>query len=450
MIVTTQVNSLQRRTIRLIKYLPPIGGRKGCVMSKRSRLIERFIKYTTFDTRSDPESTTTPSTKGQLELARVVADDLKNAGVKDVMLSEEGYIYGTIESNLQDSKPAKGKVPTIGLLSHLDTANEAPGNNVKARFIENYPGGDILFPANPNVRLTEEIAPNLKKCKGKTIITSDGTTLLGCDDKAGVSILVELVHYLKENPTVQHGKIRIGIIPDEEIGVGTEKLDLKKFGADVAYTLDGTELGEIHVESFNAYMGKIEVEGNAAFPGYGKGIYLNATQVLSKFISKMEDRRWPQNAAGRDPIWWIDKFNGGVAKADATVYLRGFSIDEIEDQKKALNKLKDEVLKEFPKAKINIDVNETYKNYKCELDKDKRIVGYAEEAMKKIGITPIHNFVRGGNDSCHLCFSGLLSTNLFIGMQNMHSLIEWTCAEWVEASFATVVSLLGVWVEYSK
>ena len=418
-------------------------------MGDTKRLIDTFIKYTKVDTKCDPDSKSSPSSPGQLDLQKIVAEDLKEAGVADLEVLPDGFIYGTIPSNVPDSHPAKGKVPTIGLLAHLDTANEAPGKDVKAQFIENYQGQDIKFPGNPELTLNADVAPYLKECKGHTIITSDGTTLLGADDKAGLAVLVELARYYKDNTEDLHGKIRIAIIPDEEIGVGTEKLDLKKYGADIAYTLDAGEMGEIDVESFNGFMGKITVEGYAAFPGYGKGIYVNAIQVLSKMIEKMENRRWPQNAAGRDPIWWIQSMSGEVAKAEAAVYLRDFDLDGIEEQKKLLAGIKEEVQKEFPKAKINIDINETYKNYKYELDKDPRIVAYAEEAMKNVGIEPKKNFVRGGNDSCHLCFSGLLSTNIFVGMQNMHSFMEWCTVETIENSLKTVISLAKVWVEKS-
>lgn len=418
-------------------------------MADRKRLIDTFIKYTKIDTMADPESKSSPSTPGQLELQKIVVEDLKAAGVTELEASNDGFIYATIPSNLPDGHPAKGKVPTLGFLAHLDTANEASGKNVKAQFIENYQGGDITFPGNPELKLNSDVAPYLKKCVGHTIITSDGTTLLGADDKAALAVLVELVHHYRENPEDLHGKIRMAIIPDEEIGVGTEKLDLKKYGADIAYTLDAGEMGEIDVESFNGFMGKITVEGYAAFPGYGKNIYINAIQVISKIIAKMEGKRWPQNAAGRDPIWWIQSVTGEVSRAEAAVYLRDFDIDGIETQKKILAGIKEEVAKEFPKAKINIDISETYKNYKYELEKDPRIVEYAEEAMERIGLKPKRNFVRGGNDSCHLCFSGLLSTNIFVGMQNMHSLMEWTSVETVESSLETVISLAKVWVEKS-
>ena len=413
----------------------------------RDRLISRFLKYTKVDTQAACDAETTPSSPGQLELARIVAEDLKAAGFSDVELDAQGFLFGTLHENIPNSHPAKGKTPTIGFLSHFDTATEVSGRNVKARLVENYDGGEITYPANPSLKLTPEISPALKNCVGHTVITSDGTTLLGGDDKAGLSVIVEMGHHFKENPSLPHGKIRVAIIPDEEIGVGTEKLDLKKFGVDFAYTIDGGETGLIDVESFNGFMGKVEVEGCAAFPGYGKGQYTNAAQVLSRFVAAMPAERWPQNCDGRQPIWWVERMEGTTSKASTAIYLRDFDLEGIEEAKGILESIRKDVMKEFPKAKISIDINETYRNYRYELDRDPRVVAYAEEAMKRVGIAPKRNFVRGGNDSCHLCFAGLLSTNLFIGMQNMHSLMEWNTVESIEAALKTVVSLAGVWVD---
>lgn len=415
----------------------------------RDRLIERFFTYTRVDTRSDPESKSTPSTPGQLALAKIVAEDLRLAGVADVEMTEEGFVFGTIPGNLPAGHPATGKVPALGFLAHLDTANEAPGADVKPRLLENYQGGEIRFPKNPDLVLSPDNTPYLNRCIGHTIITADGTTLLGGDDKAAIAMLVELAHAYREDPSLAHGKIRLAIIPDEEIGIGTEKLDLTKFGTDIAYTFDGGEMGEIDIESFNGFMGKIEVEGYAAFPGYGKGVYLNAIQVLSKFIAAMDERRWPQNAAGRDPIWWIQSMTGEVARAEAAVYLRDFDLEGIEQQKRLLADVRQQILKAFPKAKIAIDIRETYRNYKFLLEKDPRVVAYAEEAIRAAGIEPKKNYIRGGNDACHLCAKGLISTNLFIGMQNMHSLTEWNTVETIEAALRTAVSLCDVWVEHS-
>ncbi len=412
-------------------------------------LLERFIKYAKIDTQAVPDKGKIPSSEGQLELANIVVQDLKEAGVVDIRMTEQGYVYGTIPSNIPAGHPAYGRVPTIGFVSHLDTAMECPGKNVKPQIIKKYGGEDIVLPGNPELILKVDEEPELKKCMGHTIITSDGTTLLGVDDKAGIAVIVEMAHYFKENPDKLHGKIRIGIMPDEELGIGAENLDLKEFGADFAYTLDGGGLGEIDIESFNGYKGKITVEGYAAFPGYGKGIYLNATKILSEFVSMMKEEMWPQNCDGRQGIWWVDAFNGGVANAELYVYLRDFELEGIKEKEKLLNEIKEKLLKKYPKAKIDINISETYKNYKYELDKDKRVVQYAEEAMKRIGIKPIHHSVRGGNDSCHLCFSGLLSTNLFVGMQRMHSLKEWCSLQVMEKAVETIISLVNVWTEKS-
>ena len=406
-------------------------------------LLDRFLKYVKVDTQAVHDQKQIPSSPGQLELAKLVVEDLKNAGLQDVKMTPEGYIYGTIPSN------SPSKTPTLGFISHLDTAAECSGKNVKPQIINNYDGKDIPLKGNPELVLKVSEEPELKKCVGHTIITTDGTTLLGCDDKAGIAALVEMAHYFKDHPDKPHGPIKIGIMPDEELGIGTEKLDLKEFGADFAYTVDGGSLGEIDTESFNGYRGKVTVEGYAAFPGYGKGIYLNAAKVLSEFVAMMPENIWPENCDGRQGIWWVDDFKGGTANAEMTVYLRDFDVEGIKEKEKILDGIKDKVLKKYPKAKINVNISETYKNYRYELDKDKRVVEYAEEAMKRIGLTPAHHSVRGGNDSCHLCFSGLLSTNLFIGMQRMHSLKEWASLNVMEKAVETLVSLTNVWYEKS-
>lgn len=413
-------------------------------MTTKDRLLERFLKYVKVDTKVIPDAPKIPSSPGQLELAKTVVEDLKQAGVQDIKMTEQGYIYGTIPSN------ASHNVPTIGFVTHLDTAAECSGKDVKPQIIKNYEGKDIPLPGNKELTLKVSEEPELKKCVGHTIITTDGTTLLGADDKAGIAAVIEMAHYFKDNPDKKHGKIRIGVMPDEELGIGAEHLDLKEFNADFAYTVDGGGLGEIDTESFNGYKGKVTVEGYAAFPGYGKGIYLNATKILSDFVAAMQEDMWPENCEGRQGIWWVDAFKGDVAHAEMVVYLRDFDLEGIKDKEKTLNTIKDKLLKKYPKAKINVDIGETYKNYRYELDKDKRVVEYAEEAIKRIGLKPKHNSVRGGNDSCHLCFSGLLSTNLFIGMQRMHSLKEWVSLDVMEKAVENLIALVGVWHDKSK
>jgi len=261
---------------------------------------------------------------------------------------------------------------------------------------------------------------------------------------------VELAYFLQENPEKLHGDLRLAIIPDEEIGVGAHRLDLKKFGADFAYTIDGGSLGEIDFESFNGFQGKIKVKGNAVFPGYGKGTYLNAIQVLAEFISDMSPKLWPQYCEGRQGIWWIDKFKGDTAQAEAKIFLRDFEISGIESMKRMLNDLKDIISKKYPKAKIEITIQETYRNYKDHLNKDPRVVEYAKKAIQQAGITPKPNSVRGGNDACGLCANGLLSTNLFAGAHQMHSYLEWTSLEVMQKAVEAIANLAEVWVQENK
>lgn len=411
-------------------------------MINKKALLDRFLKYVKIDTQVVPDAPKVPSSAGQFELARIVTEDMKNAGVQDVVINEKCYLLGTIPAN-----PKFANKPVVGFLAHFDTAAEVSGKDVKPRIIENYQGQKITFTANPDMSLDPAELPALAACKGHTIITADGTTLLGGDCKAGIAAIVEMAQYFKDHPEAPHGKIRVCIIPDEESGIGAEQLDLKEFGVNVAYTVDGGAPGEIDVESFNGFKGKVTIKGNAAFPGYGKGVYLNAARVLSEFVAKMNDNMWPENCEGRQPIWWVDDFKGRTADAEVVVYLRNFDLDDIERQKAILNDVKKDVLKKFPKAKIDIDISKTYLNYKLELDKDKRVVSFAEEAATRIGLKPSHKYVRGGNDSCHLCFSGLISTNLFVGMDCMHSLREWMSLDVMAKASENLVALSGVWAE---
>lgn len=413
-------------------------------------MLKDFLRYLAIDTQSSHKTGTVPSTNGQLELAKIVAEDLKDAGAKGVELTEDGFLYAWIEDNIPDDDPIKGRVPTIGFLAHFDTAGELSGADVKPQIIKNYDGSVINYPNNKNLKLEPDADPKLRDCVGHTIVTTDGTTLLGADDKSGIAILVELCRYYRDNPDDLHGTVRIGIIPDEEIGVGTEKLDLDLFAADFAYTIDGGHLGEIDVESFNGYKGTISVRGNVAFPGYGKGIYLSAIQVLSKIIAMMDEKLWPQNAEEREGIWWIQSISGSVEKADAEIYLRDFELEGINTKIDRLEEIKKHVLSEYPKSEINIEIKEQYKNYRFNLEKDERVVSFAEDAMKRAGIKPNRKYLRGGNDSCHLCEKGLLSTNLFAGSENPHSLKEWASIEVMEAALKTVIELVEQWTVHSE
>lgn len=416
----------------------------------KERLLANFLRYVKVDTKVAPDAGKTPTSPGQLELAKIVRQDLKNAGVEELSLTDTGYLVATIRSNIPSTHPAYGNVPTIGLVTHFDTAAEVSGANVKPQIIKNYQGEPLKYPGNPELSLDSTEAPKLNDCIGHTLITSDGTTLLGGDDKAGVAALVEIAHYLKNHPEHLHGTVKLGIMPDEEIGVGAELLDLENFGAQFVYTLDGSGMGEIDVESFNGYKGKITFKGNAAFPGYGKGVYLNASRVMADFVAAMEEGCWPENCEERQGIWWVDDLKGSTSEAELTVFLRDFDVEGIKEKERKLQAVREKILARYPKAAIDISIGETYKNYKCELDRDKRVVDYAFEAVEKVGLTPRKMYVRGGNDSCHFCFKGVLSTNLFIGMEQMHSLKEWISLEVMEKGTETALMLLQVWVDHCR
>lgn len=412
-------------------------------MINKERILNDFLDFVKIDTSSDPNAKTIPSTPGQMELAKIVASKFEEAGISENRLTENGFLFGTIPSNLPSGK----NVPVIGFLSHFDTTYEVDGKNVKPQVIRNYSGDGIEFSGNTSLSITAKENPNLAKCVGHTIITSDGTTLLGGDCKMGIAIMLEVARYFQENQSAHHGKIRLSIVPDEETALGFDKFDVKEFGANIAYTLDGLFLGDMDIESINASKASISVKGNTVYPGYGKGIYLNTNKILCEFVTEMVNVPWPENSEGKEPYWWIENLKGSSGAAEVTVFMRSFDLDQLSGQATELYKIKDHLLKKHPMVKIEIAVSEMYRNYKEHLDKDKRVVEYAKEAMRNRGITPNPLSLRGGNDACHLCAEGIIATNLFIGMQNFHSLKEWISLEVAEKSAETVIELCKIWGE---
>lgn len=410
-------------------------------MINKERMLNDFLAFVKIDTTSALGTGTLPSTPGQMKLAKIIASKFEEVGIKEIKLTENGFLFGTLPSNLPQDKVATA----IGFLAHFDTSSSVSGKDVKPQVIKNYQGQDITFSGKPSLALTVKENGNLAKCMGHTIITSDGTTLLGGDCKMGIAIMLEVARCFKENPSVQHGKIRFSIVPDEETTLGFEKFDVREFGVKIAYTLDGSFLGDVDIESINASIAKITVKGNSVYQGYGKGIYLNASKVLCEFVTEMTAIPWPEDSEKREPYWWAENFNGTSETAAMGVFLRDFDPDGLKKQEIELNKIRDKILKKYPKAKINIAVSEMYRNYKEILNKDKRVLEYAKEAMKSCGIIPNPISVRGGNDACHLCQEGVISTNIFIGMQHLHSFREWISLEVAEKSAETVVELCKIW-----
>ncbi len=406
------------------------------------KLLERFIRYVKIDTQSDDMSTTAPSTKKQFDLLRLLEKELKALGLKEISLSKHGVLMASLPAT-------KGceKAPVIGYIAHVDTAPDASGKNVKPIIHKNYNGRDIKLPGNPKEVLKVKEYPNLKKVKGHTVITTDGTTLLGADDKAGVAIIMSLLDYYKAHPEVAHGKIRIGFTPDEEVGRGTENFDVKKFGANFAYTIDGAELGEIEDSTFCAACATVTVKGVIIHPGYAKNKMVNATRILSHLIAKLPLNEAPETTEKLQGFYHPYDISGDVTESKVKILLRDFDLKGIEKKSRFLKKLCKEIEKKFKGVKIELEIKEQYKNMKYALKKDPRVVNYAIEATQSAGVKPKLTAIRGGTDGSRLSFMGLLTPNIWDGGQNFHSIREWVSLEWMQKAVETLVVLSSIWAK---
>lgn len=418
-------------------------------MAKRETLLDRFCKYVKVDTQSDEKSETSPSTEKQKDLARILVADLKDAGLEDAVMDDFGYVMATMPSNIPAGHPAHGKVPTIGFLAHMDTYHEVSGANVKPQVIRNYNGKDITLPGDQSITLRVDEEAMLRQCKGMTVITTDGTTLLGADDKAGVAEIVEAMWRLKEDPKRLHGKIRVAFTTDEEVGRGTEHFDVKRFNADYAYTIDGSQPGEIEDETFCADSAIVTITGADVHPGYAKGKMVNAMRVASDLIMTLPQHRTPETTEKREGYLHPLTIEGNVSQAKIHFLVRDFSVDGLEELESVLKHAASFVARKYRDAKIDVEVKESYRNMKYAIEKDSRVVAYAEEALTRAGIAPLKTSIRGGTDGARLSFEGLLTPNLFDGSMNFHSKKEWTTLEWMEKATETILSVLDVWVEKS-
>jgi tripeptide aminopeptidase len=413
----------------------------------RKALLDRFLRYVKVDTRSDESSTTSPSTEKQKDLSRMLVDELRALGCEDAAMNEWGYVFATVPGNLPADHPAAGKVPTIGLIAHVDTYFGTPGADVRPRIIEAYEGGDIVL--NPEQVLTEADSPNLAACKGHTIIHTDGTTLLGADDKAGVAEIMTAVAWMKNHPEFLHGPVRIGFTTDEEVGRGTEHFDVAVFGADYAYTLDGSDLGEIEDETFCADTAVVTVVGHDVHPGYAKDKLVNAVRVAAAVTEGIETRWLPETTEGREPYLHPYIVSGDVSKVELKVLVRAFSVEKLEQREAHLKDVVAKVGERFPKAKISVAIDESYRNMAYKIREDSKVLEYALEAVERIGVTPKRQAIRGGTDGARLSFMGLLTPNVWAGGQNFHSVREWVSLEWMAKAVEATLETLSVWVEKS-
>ena len=411
-------------------------------------ILEHFFRYVKIDTQSQEDVTDRyPSTAKQLDLAKILVKELIDLGLKDAAMDEFGIVMATLPSNLAPTEAAR--IPVIGLIAHLDTSPEVSGKDVKPIIHQNYRGGDIKLPGDPNVIIRQSENPILAEKIGEDIVTSDGTTLLGADDKAGIAEIMSFLSYLQKHPDIKHGTLRIAFTPDEEVGAGTDHFDVKKFGADFAYTVDGETVGEIEIETFNASAGIFTVHGINVHPGYAKGKMVNAIPIAAEIVRLIDREPSPATTEKREGYLHPYVIEGGVEKVTLRVLLRDFDADGIRAKTVRLNEIRDQVASQFPRARIELEVKESYKNMYVKLAENPKVIEYALEATRRAGIQPKTQIIRGGTDGAKLCFLGLPTPNIFTGGHNFHSKQEWISVQDMEKTVATLVNLVQVWVEKS-
>ena len=403
------------------------------------KIAERFIRYARIDTQSDERSTTCPSTAKQFNLTKSLADELNYLGLTKIDIDGNGYLFATIPSNVPYA------VPAIGFIAHIDVSPDAPSENVKPQIVSNYDGGDIVLNAEKNIVLSPADFPELRNYMGQDIITSDGTTLLGADDKAGIAAIMQMVEYVQNNPDFKHGPIKIAFTPDEEIGRGANLFDVKQFGADFAYTVDGGGIGEIEYENFNAAYAKITIMGRAVHPGSAKDKMVNATLLISRIIGSVPIKSTPRYTDGYQGFFHFFKVEGDVEKATAEVLIRDHDAKLFEEKKKWLTDSASALCKEYGGDFINIEMTDQYRNMREMIEPHMHIVDTAVEAMRQIGIEPKVQPIRGGTDGARLSYMGLPTPNLFAGGHNFHSRFEFVPIESMEKASETIVKILELY-----
>jgi len=416
----------------------------------RKELLDRFLRYVAVDTQSDENSTSSPSTEKQKDLARLLVEELKTIGLDDARMDEWGYVWASLPASVPPGDPAAGKIPAVGLIAHLDTYFGTSGGGVTPHVIERYGGGDIRLPGDPEQVIVFADNPNLGACLGHTIVTSDGRTLLGADDKAGIAEIVTLVSWLRRHPEVPHGPIKVAFTTDEEVGRGTEHFDVAAFGADVAYTLDGSDLAEIEDETFCADTAIVTVQGHDVHPGYAKGKMVNAVRVAAAIVSRLEEEFLPETTEERQPYLHAYDVRGDVSKVELKLLVRAFSEEELVRREDSLRAVIDEVCRLFPAARVALEIKESYRNMAYKIAEDPRVLEFAFEAVRRLGLEPKRKAIRGGTDGARLSFMGLLTPNIWAGGQSFHSVQEWVSLDWMVKAVEVTAHLLGVWVERSK
>jgi len=389
----------------------------------KDHIIKRFISYVTIDTESDPNNPDFPSSDNQWDLANLLVKELKDIGMSDVTLDKNCYVMATLPSNLDYD------VPTIGFVSHIDTTPDYTGANIKPKIHHEYDGKDIVLNKNENIVLSPSYFDDLLQYIGQTIITTDGTTLLGADDKAGITEIVSAMEYLINHPEIKHGKIRICFTPDEEVGKGAHKFDVKKFGADWAYTMDGSQIGELEYENFNAASAKITINGKIVHPGYAKGKMINSMRIAGDFILRLPSKEVPESTEGYEGFFHLHQFKGNVEQSILQYIIRDHDTDLFNNRKQFMIDLVAKMNSELGNNSIELDIKDQYYNMKEKVIPVMHIVDIAEEVMQDIGITPLIKPIRGGTDGSQLSFMGLPCPNIFAGGHNFHGRYEYVPVE---------------------
>ncbi|MCO5251153.1 MAG: peptidase T [Candidatus Kapabacteria bacterium] len=416
----------------------------------KNEILERLLRYVKIDTQSDPASSNTPSTQKQFDLANLLVEELKAFGLKHVEISDKCYVYATLPSNIPTDDTAYGKVPAIGFIAHVDTSPDTTGANVNPQIIENYKGGDIVLPNDTSVVIKTAESLGLDKCIGHTIVTTDGTTLLGSDDKSGVAAIMTAVKYLLDNPQIIHGDIRIGFTPDEEIGRGANHFDVEKFNCKYAYTLDGELPGEINKETFSANACIIRAKGRDIHPGYAKDIMVNSIRAIAEVIALTPADMAPETTDGYQPYIHPHKVTGTVEHSELHLLFRDFKTEGLDTQKVMMEKIVAQVQAKHPKVILELEIVEYYRNMLELLESQPEGLDYLWEACERAGTNPYWSPIRGGTDGSRLTAMGLPTPNIYTGGQNFHSKTEWVSIDFLAKAVETVVQLSQVWYEKSK
>ena len=401
------------------------------------KVLDRFLRYVSVDTQSNEESESQPSAEKELNLLRMLRDELQALGV-EATLDEYGYVMGSIPSNIE------AKVPAIGFIAHVDTAPDASGADIKPQIINEYDGGDIPLKGVPGLALKPSEFPEMLHYVGQTLITTDGTTLLGADDKAGVAEIMDAVQYIVEHPEFKHGEIKIGFTPDEEIGRGVVKFDVKKFGAEYAYTMDGGEIGELEFENFNAASAKIHIQGRNVHPGYAKGKMLNAIRIAEEFDSLLPQEQKPEYTEGYDGFLHLISFQGTVEECETSYIIRDHDGAKLEAKKETMRLCADFINARYGEGTATLTIKDQYRNMREMVEPHRHIIDKAQKAMEMAGIKPRIQPIRGGTDGANLSFRGLPCPNIFAGGLNFHGKFEWVTVENMEKASKVIINLIAL------